>query len=206
VARLLVEHGVSGVPVVDEYGCLCGVVSESDILEKERVRERRRFDFIRRFVSPRQRRAAAKRDAWTAGGAMTTPAVTISRFTSVGEAASTMAERGVDRLVITERSLRDSTENVLGIVTRGDLVRAFARTDDEIANEIRHLLEYDFGLWPGQVRVTVHQGVVTVEGTVGLRSTAEDIEAMVAQVPGVLALRPKLGWRMEAASTQGPAF
>ena len=42
VARLMVERRISGVPVVDVDGTVVGVVSEGDILVKERDRQNRR--------------------------------------------------------------------------------------------------------------------------------------------------------------------
>jgi CBS-domain-containing membrane protein len=71
VARLLCQHRISGVPVVDE-GLVVGVVSESDIVERERGRDESRL-LHRLGVRERRRRKAAR--AATAGDAMSSPAV-----------------------------------------------------------------------------------------------------------------------------------
>jgi len=203
VARLLTTWRISGVPVVDEGGRLHGVVCESDILEKER-RPDRSWRRTRMLLSRRYRQAEAKRKALTAGEAMTSPAVTISPFASVAEAATTMVERGVDRLVVAEQPFMDRDgEDLVGTVTRGDLVRVFARSDGEIEREIRTLFEHDFGLLPGEARAQVQQGEVKLEGTVDLRRTAEDVEAMVGLVPGVVALESKLASRMDDLPSPG---
>ena len=55
---------------------------------------------------------------------MTAPAVTIGAGRSVSEAARLMTDRGIKRLPVV-----DADGVLLGIVTRTDLVRAFARTD-----------------------------------------------------------------------------
>jgi CBS domain-containing protein len=192
VARLFADRRIAGAPVVDEQGSVLGVVSERDILEKERDPERPRWHVLRTLVSRRYRRVAAKREARTAGAAMTSPAITISPFASVAEAASSMADRGVDRLVVTEDFWREKNgESLAGIVTRGDLVQAFARSDAELEREIRTLIESDFRL-PGEVRVGINRGEVTLEGVVDCKGTAEGLEALVRQIPGVLALHSKL--------------
>src|SRR5215204_3092342 len=76
VARLLVECGISGVPVVGEAGRVLGVVSEGDIVFKERgvtEPEGHAYDWL--FGG--DARGAAKREARTPAEAMTSPALTI---------------------------------------------------------------------------------------------------------------------------------
>jgi CBS domain-containing protein len=206
VARLLADRRIAGVPVVDEHGSVRGVVSERDILEKERDPERPRWHFLGALVSRRYRRVATKREARTAGEAMTSPAITISPFASVAEAADSMADRGIDRLVVTDDFWREENgESLAGIVTRADLVQAFARSDAEIEREIRTLIKHDLALQSGEVPVAIARGEVTLEGRVDFKGTAECLEALVRQIPGVLALHSKLTWRMEEARSRGAA-
>ena len=80
VARLLVQHRISGMPVVEHGGRVVGVVSEGDLLFKERGAdsiERRPLAQI--FGESSQTRAElAKALALTAGDAMTAPAITMT--------------------------------------------------------------------------------------------------------------------------------
>ena len=62
---------------------------------------------------------------------MTAPAITIPPYESVAEAARIMCELGVNRLPVVK------DERLVGIITRADLVRAFTRSDEDIAQEIR---------------------------------------------------------------------
>src|SRR5581483_10895418 len=79
VAALMVEHGISGVPVVDEQGVVLGVVSEADFIVKERGLEGVRHRPLARFLAPgdEARAESAKVQAATAGSAMSSPAITI---------------------------------------------------------------------------------------------------------------------------------
>ena len=97
VARLLIDGGVSGTPVVDPWGEVLGVVSEADFLIKEQgakaVHHRR---FAPLFGETSETRTQLdKLAARTASEAMTAPAVTIAPSTSIQEAAATMTERRV---------------------------------------------------------------------------------------------------------------
>ena len=130
VARLLVERRVSGVPVVDDDGTVVGVVSEGDILVKER--DRQSPASLLGHLLEWDEGNRLRREARDAADAMTGPAVTIRPSRSVSEAASLMLDRSVNRLPVV-----DQHGKLVGIVTRADLVRAFARSDEEIEREIR---------------------------------------------------------------------
>jgi CBS domain-containing protein len=121
VANRLLEYGISGMPVVDG-GRVVGVVSETDILYKERSAPDRNglVDWIAHYPDDPPR---AKLEARTAGDAMTTPAVTVAPERSVADAVALMLELGIDRLPVVSGGL------LAGILTRADIVRAFAAAD-----------------------------------------------------------------------------
>jgi Mg/Co/Ni transporter MgtE len=82
VARKLVERGISGVPVVDEDGHVVGVVSEADVLAKER-REPEGSGRFARLMRRAASSESAKFSARLAGEAMTSPAITIEPFWTI---------------------------------------------------------------------------------------------------------------------------
>jgi osmotically-inducible protein OsmY len=87
---------------------------------------------------------------------------------------------------------------LVGIVTRADLVRAFVRTDRQLADEIReHVLLKSLWIPPGNVNVAVDEGVVTLSGEVENRTTAEMLPDLVQRVPGVVAVRSDVTWEDE---------
>jgi CBS domain-containing protein len=191
VAALLTERRISGLPVVDE-GRVVGVVSEGDILVKERGRNAERRGLFGVLLDNRAT-AELKLEARTAEAAMTSPALTIGPDRPVAEAAGVMVDEGVNRLPVVNA---DGT--LLGIVTRADLVRVFVRSDAELTEEIRQdVLVKTLWITPGGVDVAVKEGVVTLKGEVENRATAEMLPDFVRRVPGVVAVRSDVTWEDE---------
>lgn len=189
VASLLVEHGISGVPVVDDEGHVLGVVSEADILTKERTKPTHSVVFATlhpdRIIDEELRL-----DARTAGEAMTTPAVTITPDRPVAKAAALMLDEGVNRLPVVE------SERLVGIVTRADLVRAFVRSDEEIQREIsQDIVLRQLWLEPAQVAISVRGGHVTLRGDVDAEANVELLPVLVECVPGVVSVTADLAWK-----------
>jgi CBS domain-containing protein len=188
VATRMLEYGISGMPIVDEDERLVGVLSETDILFKERTAPER-DGLIDWLVHYGEDPPAAKLNARTAGQAMTSPAVTITPRRSVAEAAELLLELRIDRLPVVDG------EELVGIVTRTDLVRAFTRKDEEIEREIRDdVILKTLWVAPGRVKVLVEDGCVTLEGRVDNQGVAEQIAHFVQMVPGVVSIEPRLTW------------
>lgn len=189
IARIFVENGISGLPVCGAQREVLGIVSEGDIL----IKERGPIDEERRFRS-RLRRAGAteakKARAIKVQDAMSAPAITVAPYASVAEAARLMTEHGINRLPV----LRG--DELVGIVTRTDLVRAFVRPDEAIRREIKDdVLRRT--LWleaPEAIRVEVERGAVQLSGHLEWCSEAILLERLVARVPGVVSLRSTLSW------------
>lgn len=127
IARLLLEHGISAVPVIDKAGAPIGVVSEGDLLGRtEAEREARRdwwltllaegeplsLDFLASLRSPKL----------TARDIMSAPVVSVGERTSVPEIARLLAAHRIKRVPV----MRDN--HVVGIVSRADLLRALAES------------------------------------------------------------------------------
>lgn len=186
VAALLVRKRISGVPVV-EGGRVVGVVSERDILFKERPSDGLHRGVLAWLMDEGD--LMLKVDARTAETAMTSPPVTIGPTRSVADAAAMMLDEEVSRLPVVDHGV------LLGIVTRHDLVRAFARSDEEIWQEIEaDPLIRSYWAHPGSWDVAVNRGEVTLTGKVGSKEQAKLIEAFVDRVPGVVAVTSRLHW------------
>jgi CBS domain-containing protein len=190
VASILAERGISGLPVVDEAGSLLGVVSEADILFKERGPTQRRGGLLAWLLEPD---GAQKLEARTAEQAMTAPARTIGPDRQVSEAAGRMLEEHVNRLPVV-----DDQGKLLGIVTRADLVRAFVRSDADITREIREdVVLRTLWIAPESLNISVENGNVKIGGEVETKNDAEMVEAFVSRVPGTVSVDSHLTWLEE---------
>lgn len=194
VARLLVDHGISGVPVVDVDGTVLGVISEADLLVKEQGPDAIRHRPLARFIgeSGQSRAQSLKQAAVTAHEAMTCPAVTITSGRPIHEAAAIMTARRVNRLPVIDDG------RLVGIISRADLVRAYVRSDDELAETIRQDVILRI-LWldPDQFSIVVEGGAASISGRVERRSTAEMVEHSVRMVPGVVDVHTSVSWSMD---------
>ncbi len=177
-ARELAGRGISGLPVVDADHHVVGVLSEADILAKE-VDGTHRGNALQRLLegAPTSERFHAA----TVGEAMSAPAITIAATRPITEAASTMLADGINRLPVVDEEGR-----LVGLVTRADLVRAFARDDRTIRAEIEEVLRHDLWLDPADITIGVHHGVVTLAGRTESEADARVVQVFVRRVPGVI--------------------
>ena len=204
VAALMVQRGISGVPVVDARGTVLGVVSEADFLIKERGAEGVHHRLLARvFGESRQAQAElSKIEATTAGEAMTSPAVTVGADDLLKHAAALMASRKINRLPVVDGGV------LVGIVTRADVVRAFVRPDAELERLVRDevLAKAAFWLEPEAFEIAVHDGVVHLDGRVERRSLAETIVDVTRDLGGVVGVESRLTWEVDdVEGSAGPA-
>jgi CBS domain-containing protein len=190
VAKVLISNGISGLPVCDIEGRVLGVISEGDILYKEHdPREGHVGGPLGWIIDGTPNYAGvAKAKALTARKAMTSPAITIAPWEPAATAAQIMCERHVNRLPVVKDGL------LVGIVTRADLVRAFARSDEEIEREIQDLVLHTLWIEEPGLDVRVERGEVRLSGKLGRRSDAELLPGFVTRVPGVVTVHSTLRW------------
>jgi len=186
VAALLTEKHISGLPVCTADGTVVGVISEADIVRTEQgigpeVGGRLRW-FFRRLDDDLD-----KLRARTAGEAMTSPALTVRPVEPVSTAARLMLLHRINRLPVV------ADGRLVGIVTRADLVRAFHRSDDELAEEIKdEVLRGALWIAPDTLALTVEDGVVRVSGPVGTELELESVLRSIRRVPGVVDVHSEL--------------
>lgn len=201
VVRAMHDRGVSGVPVVDAEGRLLGIVTEADLLraEQEGLEPRRRKPFLEWFVDRRLLEKLERRgEDLRAGDIMTGEVVTVGPRNSVREAIKVLLEAGVKRLPVT-----DGEGRVVGVVSRGDLLSPFLRTDEEIRREIAEVVIWR-GMWadPHGIVVGVDRGVATLSGEVENEAEKTILLDVVRRVDGVVGIEDRLTYR--AGSGKGP--
>ena len=194
-ARVMIDAGVSGLPVVGDDGKVVGIITEADFIETEADRtigRQRLFDTV--FGEKRTRAPS------TVGAAMSPSPVVVERNTTIAEAARLMTDHKVKRLPVV-----DPEGRLEGIVSRGDILVAFARDDDVIADAVEQsVIRRILMLESRDVSVHVSDGVVLLSGQVPNRSDAKLLEELVGRIEGVIRCDSDLVWSFDDIAA-GPA-
>lgn len=176
--EMLGVHRIGALPVIDPSGRLVGILTESDLLQKQEGKG----------GPPTFARAAAR----LAGQAMTRATISVAPGTSITEAARLMQQESVRHLPVV-----DPDGHLLGMVARVDLLKVFLRSDESIRREIdEDLLPATFGISRGSLDLDVRDGVVHIAGTVDgdqvklLPAFLERVEGVVAVVAHLRAASP----------------
>lgn len=189
-AHLMLEHRVSGLPVVDQHGALVGIVTERDLLRRSEIGTAPRHakwvelwlttdELAEEYVQSRGRRV---------GDVMTSRVVSITPDTPLDEIAALMIRDGVKRLPV----IRD--REVIGIVSRADFLRGIAARIDSLpqakAGDLsvrRHILREISGKrWAPRptVNVAVRDGVVELTGSAASEHVRDAICVAAQNAPG----------------------
>lgn len=195
IVRLLADNDVTALPVVDDQNRPLGVVSEADLLRREADHPEPAGLPGLLDVPPR----AAAHAGTTAADLMSAPAVVAQPGWSVVQAARATDQAGVKRLPVV-----DGTGRLVGIVSRGDLLRVFLRRDRLIREEISgDILDRTLGISPDEVGVEVVDGRVALHGTVDRPSLVPVVRRLCEGVDGVVEVTATLRHRAgEAAAVE----
>ncbi|MFC9396915.1 CBS domain-containing protein [Streptomyces sp. NPDC057027] len=198
IVRILSQHRVTAVPVVDGENRAIGVVSEGDLLRKA----------ADQAAAPGDVPAVPGLEAWErakAGGTraeelMSAPPVCARPDWTAVEAARLMEVQGVKRLVVV-----DEADRLVGIVSRRDLLGIFLREDEDISREITEdILTGTLGLDPAGLSVEVRDGRVELSGEVPYRGMIPAMERMCAMVDGVVSVsRTRLRYEKDDTRSGG---
>jgi len=195
IATLLTEYRVSAFPVLDDEGKVIGVVSEADLLSKEALVADMGVQAVRlgRIAGSPYHDEFAKAAAVTAADLMTKPPVVVTPDEPVTSAARLMYHGRVKRLpVVGERG------QLVGIVSRADVLSIYSRPDAEIRQEImKNVILNEFFADPEHFAVTVSSGIVTLEGYPETTARGHDIVAETWHVEGVVSVRDRLTYPEE---------
>lgn len=184
-ARTMVRHKVSGLPVIMD-GKLVGIVTEGDFLRQEANRDQPyRLSLLDAIFGDGP---AEPPSAETVGEVMTDSVISITAEATIGEAARIMAHRRVKRLPVI-----DDEGELIGIISRADVVNAFTKPDDVIEDEVREdIIRRLLFLDPDDISVAVSDGVVTLSGEMENRTEAHLLEELTRRVSGVIRVESSL--------------
>ena len=155
---VLAEYGYAALPVVDGGGLLLGILTAGDVLRGNHC------------------------GLETAGQAMTRPALAAEMFADVDVVGQLLLRQGVRSVPVV-----DDEGRVIGIISRGDLLRLDLTSDDAVAVGIQKLLDDYTGKrrWIAQVR----EGEVTLAGRFDDEPERRIAVALARTVPGVRDVR-----------------
>jgi CBS domain-containing protein len=124
LSELLVKNKISGVPVIDSDGKLVGIATEGDLIIKDSDLHFPRYfkllDSIIYLESLNKFKKSLKKFLGTkVEDVMTAEIKTVKEETPVGEAANIMIKYSINRVPVL-----DSKDELVGIVTRADIVKS----------------------------------------------------------------------------------
>jgi CBS domain-containing protein len=210
-ADLMLQHRISGLPVVDSDGRVVGIVTEGDFLRRiETGTQRQRPRWVELLVGPgRLAEEYVRSSSRRIEDVMTQPVQTIGEDTPVGDVVELMERRRIKRLPV----LRG--DKLVGIVSRANLLHALASlgreikstSADDVAIRERLLTELNQQNWAplGLIDVIVRNGTVELWGTLLDERKRRALIVAAENVPGVNSVRDHLVW-VEPVSgmTMGP--
>jgi CBS domain-containing protein len=191
-AKSLIEHRISGLPVVDDDGRVIGIITEADLIARRTSASERR-SWWHRFVSDPERLAEdyRKTAGSKVGDVMTRAVICIGPDMPVEAIATLLTGRGIKRVPVVVAG------RLVGIVSRADLVKALAiqtishatATDADIIQAITERLGREEWARHSGVIVKSHGGVVDLWGIVGSENEKAATEALAGNVSGVTRVR-----------------
>lgn len=195
IVRRLADGCVSALPVVDAEGRVEGVVSEADLILRDES-----FGVPWMPQGWTKRAVRRKAHAATAGELMTSPAITVDPDTDVSKAAAIMRKHRIKRLPVC-----DADGRLLGMISRTELLHEYLREDTDLAFSVAELLWHGMSLPKDEVRFSVDDGVVTVEGDIEHRVQAAEVVERLRSIAGIVDVVDRLRWSNDdSVIAQGP--
>lgn len=186
----MIEAGVSGLLVTDETGALVGVITEADFVKNESGRRAKQRARLLRWFGNDEEMPSTEH---LVEDVMTSDVVSIGSDADHAEAARIMRKVGIKRLPVVGD---DGT--IEGIVSRSDILRAFARPDNEIVEEIRgHVMGDVLWIDPRKVEVKSVEGNVELHGHLETKSDCLLLEDLTKRLDGVVSVNSQLTWEVD---------
>lgn len=191
--RLMLEHAVSGLLVIDREGLAIGMLTEGDLLRRVELGTAQERSWLARLLAGPQKEAAEylRTHERRVGDVMTRGVIGVDEDTSLAEVVETLASRGIKRVAV----LRGGRP--LGVIGQADLLRILLdqRPKPTEAKEAEEdtVLKARLGAallvqpWVPAVRLRwdVVQGVAHLWGEVQGATVHAALRALAESVPGI---------------------
>jgi CBS domain-containing protein len=198
-ARLMVNHSVSGLPVVDGRGKIVGIVSEGDLIVRQKPRERMPWWKLFFAEGEQLARDYQKRAGMTVAEVMTRSVISVGPELSVDAVALVLDKHRVRRVPVVSNGV------LVGIVSRGDLIKALAtappaagpRSDLQLVAEMRARLGRE--PWAARYGVVIEaqDGVLSLWGLVDSDAERSALVTMARAIEGCTGVNNHLDLRSE---------
>jgi CBS domain-containing protein len=121
-ATLMLERGVSALPVIDRKERVVGVISEGDLVRRTEIGTGAARSWWLQLLTDSTAQEYLKTHGTSVSDVMTSPAVSVRRATPLHEVARLMEKHRIKRVPVLESG------RLVGVVSRADLVRRLAMT------------------------------------------------------------------------------
>jgi CBS domain-containing protein len=187
-ARTMLDHHISGLPVIHADGQLAGILTEGDLMRRAEMVTTQRPWWLTLVSTPEeQARAYTKAHGLTVKEVMTKNVATVDEADTLDAVAMLFEERGIKRAPV----IRDG--KIIGIVSRANLLQALAANkvgetgpnDEAIRSSILSTARKEAGIRISLVDVTVAHGVVHLWGNVGSEAERSALRVVAKNTVGV---------------------
>jgi CBS domain-containing protein len=198
--RLMLGNEISGLPVVDQNDKLLGIVTEGDFLRRaETGTERRRPRWLEFLLGPGMIASDyVHSHARRVDEVMTSDVWTVTEEAPLGDIVALMEKHRIKRLPVMRG------DELVGIVSRANLLRALAgvageiapgpKTDETIRDRVLAELQAQSWTPHDMIDVIVRNGVVELWGTVLDARQRDAARVATETVPGVKAVKSHIVW------------
>ena len=196
-ANTMLQHHVSGLPVVDAAGKLVGIVSEGDFIRRGEIGTQRKRSRWLTFLMGADATQYVREHGRKVSEVMTHDPLTIAEDATLEEIVNAMEANGIKRMPV----MRDG--KLVGIVSRANLLHAVASLareipdptadDDHIRSRIIQALEkHDWS--PFGLSVIVRDGIVHLSGVITDEDSRQAAIVATENVSGVRKVHDHLSW------------
>jgi CBS domain-containing protein len=199
-ARVMLEHHISGLPVIDKQGKLVGVLSEGDFLRRRETRTERRHGRWLEFLMGPGRLAAeySHSHGRKVSEVMTREAYTVNENVGLEDVVELMERKRIKRVPVV------CGDEVVGIITRSNLMQAMvslarealptAPDDAAIRNRLLEEMEKQEWAPTATVNVVVRDGVVEFWGMIVDDRQRQALKVAAENIPGVKEVKDHMVW------------
>ncbi|MDM9623386.1 hypothetical protein A6U87_25875 [Rhizobium sp. AC44/96] len=178
---VMLENNVSGLPVVDDQGRVCGMLTEGDLLLRREIRLSSRPARAPEVISETDLERYISSNGWSVADVMSQDVIVAGPDSEISDIAESLQAHRIKRLPIVEDG------KLIGIVSRRDILQiiidapatTLPRGDASIKLALRTRLRSDLGLTSQRIQVTVKDGQVTLEGQVESELKRKAVRSLV---------------------------